>query len=187
MILDTSRSFTKLDDKQDFVMQDGVIFAWSESNVQYERAWWLYDDAPDSPLAEELCRTRRLRGGKHFLVEREVPGSVKVVPAVENVSPPVSQESMAWAAISNQGTQWRGLFKLQEELNELGVELAKLCAFPSGQHPDGKGFLRDRIEKELADVEAAILYFREMSGLDTMSDRVTMKYMKFKAWRLSGV
>lgn len=25
----------------DYCLQDGVIYNWSDSNIQYERAWWL--------------------------------------------------------------------------------------------------------------------------------------------------
>lgn len=31
----------------DYVWQDGQIFAWSESNIRYEVAWWL---APNGTL-----------------------------------------------------------------------------------------------------------------------------------------
>lgn len=44
----------------EFIEQDGVIFAWSESNVRYERAWWLSETAPDCPLTRRLRETRPL-------------------------------------------------------------------------------------------------------------------------------
>lgn len=28
----------------EYALQEGVIFCWSESNLQYERAWWLNED-----------------------------------------------------------------------------------------------------------------------------------------------
>ena len=55
--------------------------------------------------------------------------------------------------------QWRGIHKLTEEIGELGQVIGKLGEFPSGNHPDGGPQLRQRLEEELADVEAAILYF----------------------------
>lgn len=44
----------------DFVRQNGVIYAWSKSNVNYERAWWLYEE---SPRALELRKQRPLPEG----------------------------------------------------------------------------------------------------------------------------
>jgi hypothetical protein len=65
-VLDVKRPYAELDEGSDpiipgadFVEQDGVIYAWSESNVRYERAWWLYPDADaSSPLVRHLRKTR---------------------------------------------------------------------------------------------------------------------------------
>jgi hypothetical protein len=42
----------------DFVEQNGILFYWSESNVRYEEAWWLYPDIESSSLVENLRKTR---------------------------------------------------------------------------------------------------------------------------------
>lgn len=60
-ILNLHREFTRLGPNladPDFIEQDGVIYAWSESNTRYERAWWLSETAPDCPLTRHLRRTR---------------------------------------------------------------------------------------------------------------------------------
>ena len=82
--------------------------------------------------------------------------------------------------------QWRGLHKLTEEMGELAQVIGKLGAFPVGDHPDGGPPLRQRLEEECADVEAAILYFRERNGLDPMPARRVEKLQKFRKWGLSG-
>lgn len=62
-IFDQNRPHTKLDEGQvpkgeeDWILQDGTIFCWSESNCHYEYAWWLESDDP-SPLVQHLKRTR---------------------------------------------------------------------------------------------------------------------------------
>lgn len=51
IVLDIKRPYEKLFGRSDpdYVRQDGITFAWSESNCWYEMAWWLY--APqDKPL-----------------------------------------------------------------------------------------------------------------------------------------
>jgi len=67
----------------DFILEDGVVKAWSESNVQYERAWWLYSDAPNVPVASVLRQNRPLRLGNAtlrngVLVETREMGKVDV-------------------------------------------------------------------------------------------------------------
>lgn len=61
-ILDLKKPFTKLGPDlfdPEFIEQDGIVYAWSEGNARYERAWWLYRDTPDSPLKRELQATRQ--------------------------------------------------------------------------------------------------------------------------------
>lgn len=81
---------------------------------------------------------------------------------------------------------WRGIHKLTEEMGELGQVIGKAGAFPVGDHPDGGPPLRQRFEEELADVEAAILYFREVNNLDPMPARRVEKLQMFRKWGLSG-
>jgi len=44
-----------------------------------------------------------------------------------------------------------------------------------------------RLEEELADVEAAIKYFREVNGLQRRKRRVEDKLRKFRRWGLTGL
>lgn len=76
--------------------------------------------------------------------------------------------------------------KLIEELGELIQVVAKLQAFPTeGQHPDGQGHLYERIGHEIADVEAAVKYFKQHHFIealfsdDEIAARVAVKLEKF--------
>lgn len=82
---------------------------------------------------------------------------------------------------------YRGIGKLIEEMGELQTELGKLIPFPQGEHPDGKGDLRQRIENEMADVRAAIFYFTETNRLDFNNERYVRKVALFKKWGLTGI
>jgi hypothetical protein len=59
-MFDTKRPHIKLDREKDpdYVEQDALIYAWSESNVNYEVAWWFYPGSPSSQ--RELLRDQRL-------------------------------------------------------------------------------------------------------------------------------
>lgn len=80
--------------------------------------------------------------------------------------------------------KWRALNKVQEEMCELGVELAKLAAFPSGNHPGRKKNLIPSVEDECADVLNAIDFFIERNGLDRarIEHRKALKRKKFVKW-----
>lgn len=82
---------------------------------------------------------------------------------------------------------WAGIVKLQEEMAELGVELAKLHAYPSGNHPDvrdGKRPLLERLLDELGDVQAALRFFIEVNGIneETIDTRREFKENLFWQW-----
>ncbi len=81
--------------------------------------------------------------------------------------------------------------KLVEELGELLQLLGKLSAFPDGIHPDGKGELKYRLLDEIADVYAALRYFREQHLMTDLKeyqhptnlwDRIQRKLTKFRVW-----
>lgn len=81
--------------------------------------------------------------------------------------------------------EWPGLAKAQEETAELNVELAKLIGHEGElDHWDGKGNLMERIEHEMADTMAALLFFAEANGfnLKAMRKRTKKKFKKFKNW-----
>ncbi len=85
---------------------------------------------------------------------------------------------------------WRGIGKLVEEMGELLQLLGKVIAYPTGDHPDGKGALKDRLPLELADVEAALYYFEQQSGIaieTVIHPLVLEKLSKFRTWGLPGV
>lgn len=84
-------------------------------------------------------------------------------------------------------TTWQGIHKLTEECGELLQVLGKLGPFPSGNHPDGGDHLSLRLQEEMADVEAAIAYMREMAGLSAMEERRRIKLDKFRKWGLTGI
>lgn len=82
---------------------------------------------------------------------------------------------------------WRGIFKLIEELGEVQQLLGKACACPVGEHWDGKGDLRERLPKELADLKAAIAFFETVNMLRDDHKRQRRKYDLFSQWGLAGV
>lgn len=78
MILDLNKPFCELGNQPagqaDFVFQKGVVFNWSESNMRYEEAWWLYNAAP-SPLVEALIKNRPFPGMDNIKIAPDQPGS----------------------------------------------------------------------------------------------------------------
>lgn len=85
--------------------------------------------------------------------------------------------------------QWRGIFKLFEEMGETIQVLAKLGVFPDGVHPDGAGCLVERLHDEMADMDAASSYFKATNNMDfdKMDIRTVDKLLKFEKWGLTGV
>lgn len=84
---------------------------------------------------------------------------------------------------------WGGIVKLQEEMSELGVELAKLHAAPDGKHWDNKFKsqpLIQRVKDELGDVYAALDFFIESNfephDNQTIQNRRQYKLDKFRQW-----
>lgn len=79
---------------------------------------------------------------------------------------------------------WPGLAKVVEESSETLTEVGKLMAFPEGDHPDGKGDMRTRLEDELADLQAAIDYVKGANYLDLegMERRTVKKLNLFHRW-----
>lgn len=82
--------------------------------------------------------------------------------------------------------------QLQRALGRLTQVTGKLIPFPTGDHPDGKGDLSQRLLDEMADVMAAITYVMESNyPYDTtwpaFSDRISAKLDKFREWGLTGI
>lgn len=84
---------------------------------------------------------------------------------------------------------WLGIGKLGEEAGEVNQLVGKAIAFPIGEHPDGKGPVRDRFIEELGDLLAAIDYFIEMNPLENeeIQARRLRKLAYFCQMRLSGI
>lgn len=83
----------------------------------------------------------------------------------------------------------KGRTKLTEECGELITILAKIDAFGSlGEHWDGKGSLKIRLEDEMADVKASINFYADKLGLDRerMGDRQQYKQSLFTYWDGGG-
>lgn len=82
------------------------------------------------------------------------------------------------------GMSQGGLTKLIEEAGEVIQVAAKLQAYPSGDHPDGKGDLNTRLEEEIADLEAAIAFVKAEHGLaiSAINARMVEKLETFKKW-----
>lgn len=80
---------------------------------------------------------------------------------------------------------WPGLAKLMEEMGELQQVLGKImaCEGPSAIYWDGDTLVPNLLE-EMADVGAALLFFRDANGLDgeIIADRREEKLQKFQYW-----
>lgn len=85
--------------------------------------------------------------------------------------------------------RWKGIHKLVEECGEVVQIAGKLGPFPDGNHPDGRGNLRRRMEDELADVAAASAYLIQQEKLDTdyITKRGARKLAQFNEWGLTGI
>lgn len=77
-----------------------------------------------------------------------------------------------------------GISKLIEECGELQQDLGKFLTYGMGEHPDGKGPLRERIENEMADVLAAIQLVIQKHQLSTarINYRAQKKLELFLEW-----
>jgi hypothetical protein len=77
-----------------------------------------------------------------------------------------------------------GLAKLVEEAGEVLQLAGKLLAYPSGVHPDGDGDLYERLEKEVADLQAASQFVIKANQLDTAAirERCWSKLNRFDRW-----
>lgn len=85
--------------------------------------------------------------------------------------------------------EWAGLSKLVEECGEVQQVLGKLIGSRGDvNHYDGSN-LRDRLEEELADLLAAIMFFTMANGLGAsgnIGERAKQKYELFVQWCLEG-
>lgn len=82
-----------------------------------------------------------------------------------------------------------GLAKLAEECGELLQVVGKKLAYPEGDHPDGVGPLDERMQEEMADVMAAILFTANKLKLDVeaIGNRMETKIALFEKWDESGI
>jgi NTP pyrophosphatase (non-canonical NTP hydrolase) len=81
--------------------------------------------------------------------------------------------------------KWPGLAKLMEECGEVTQVVGKIIA-AGGQniHWDSDVALTARLENEIADVTAAIVFLTETNGLDAtrISERANRKLKLFRGW-----
>lgn len=85
--------------------------------------------------------------------------------------------------------EWPGISKLVEEAGETLQACGKLMGTGGQeQHWDGSN-LHARLEDELADLTAAILFVREMNALDgeRFDERVQKKLERFRRWHELGL
>jgi NTP pyrophosphatase (non-canonical NTP hydrolase) len=82
-----------------------------------------------------------------------------------------------------------GLTKLVEELGELQqITAKKMAYFDTDEHPDGKGSMKLRLEEEMADVLAAIMFVQCVNGLDGdfINERYQKKFNRFMDWHINS-
>lgn len=79
---------------------------------------------------------------------------------------------------------WPGLIKLGEESGELVQVVAKVLAYPGGNHPDGTDIFQ-RLVDEAADVAAAIEFLLEVNPALSnrgFTERRLEKLRRFRDW-----
>lgn len=77
-----------------------------------------------------------------------------------------------------------GLAKLAEELGELQQIVGKMLAYPDTPHPDEQGDLRTRMNEEMSDVCAAIMFVTsklQLSRVERLA-RFNHKYATYLDW-----
>jgi NTP pyrophosphatase (non-canonical NTP hydrolase) len=87
--------------------------------------------------------------------------------------------------------EWPGLAKLIEEAGEVQQVIGKLMALGGDcdtPHFDGQGPLRERIENELADLSAALIFVAQHNAFDQekINRRVKYKLARFENWHVQG-
>lgn len=85
--------------------------------------------------------------------------------------------------------KWPGLSKLTEELGEVQQVIGKLIQTGGqDQHWDGGPPLRERLEDEMADLAAALMFVAEANGLDVarMGKREREKLALFRQWHMEA-
>lgn len=91
-------------------------------------------------------------------------------------------------ATTQQDEKWRGICKLVEESGEVLQLVGKIMAYPEGEHPDGKGDLKARIQDEVADLTAALDYFSHHNlDEEVVGWRAGAKREMFERWVMSGL
>lgn len=82
--------------------------------------------------------------------------------------------------------QWPGLAKIVEEFGETSAEIGKLM-MTHGDPQHWTGDVRERVLNEIADSEAAIVFFMRHNPTDeerrAMVRRITEKVNRFEGWR----
>ena len=90
---------------------------------------------------------------------------------------------------SNMSMSHNGLTKLIEECGEVIQVAAKLQQFPDGNHPDGKGNLFKRLEQEIADANAAMLFVVQDTmklSMNGIHDRCVAKRKLYNEWNANS-
>lgn len=79
-----------------------------------------------------------------------------------------------------------GLAKAVEEAGEFLQAAGKIIAYPNTPHPDGGGDINKRVQDEVADLLAALLFFTEASperfDITGMHLRASKKLRRFREW-----
>jgi NTP pyrophosphatase (non-canonical NTP hydrolase) len=81
---------------------------------------------------------------------------------------------------------WPGLSKLVEESGEVTQVIGKIIgAYPNVDHWDGTN-LRERLQDELGDLSAAIVFVKRYCGLseDAVERRAAYKLAMFERWHV---
>lgn len=86
--------------------------------------------------------------------------------------------------------EWPGISKLVEEMGEVNQIIGKLMAtHGSVKHWDSEVSLRDRLQEELADLQAALMFVMVVNAFDmeAIDARASEKMRLFAQWHDEGL
>lgn len=175
MRMNIHKEYQKLgtDHNPDYALQDGVIFCWSESNIGYEKAWWLNPDgtpSADTEHVRNLLKDRPFDPAWLKLAETEARAAALLKSADSTVDPNLPGDSTKTvfdtlrAANAARQQEWdpTGFAKTRSwRFNELGGEVGEVCNILKKLHREACGVpgsraTKDQLAEELADVVICI-------------------------------
>jgi NTP pyrophosphatase (non-canonical NTP hydrolase) len=153
----------------DYCLQDGVIFCWSESNIGYEKAWWLNPDgspSADTEHVRNLLRDRPFDPAWLKVTNENFRETVRAIGVTDFTSlrPANAARQEEWDPTGFAKTRsWR--------FNELGGEVGEVCNILKKLHRESCGVPGSRATKDqLADELADVVICIDLAAMECLVD-----------------